>query len=227
MESWSRPCFKGFERVIIGDSSIRAFGRMRRFLHGMSITGFGGMDVLELICLLQAGKISNDVDLGKHRVRSRFQNGRDEFPTVRFCIHCYSECLQEFTGQLTLVIGLNNSLKAEREPFANEYGRNLQDVDGMFSLLDRILLKMLPNANVNYMPVLNVTRPVWIRSQLSQKIYGDVNANIYRRNHLQLDIDEPKREGIYDSEGIHILDEEALDFWTKAFTELQSTQVNS
>ena len=186
----------------------------------MSITGFGGMDILELVCLLQCGKISQDTDLGKYKIRCRFQSGRDEFPTVRFCKHCYTECLEDFTGKLTLVIGLNNSLKSEREPFTNEHGKNLQDVDLMFNLLDKVVLKMLPNAQVNYVPALNIAKPAWIRSKLAQRIHGDVNANVYRRNHVPIDIDEPRREGLFDQEGVHLYDNDSLDFWTKAFTEL-------
>ena len=58
------------------------------------------MDLLELICLLQTGKITKDFDLGKYKVRNRLQVGKDEFATIRFCKHCYADCLDKFTGQL-------------------------------------------------------------------------------------------------------------------------------
>ena len=215
--SWSRPCFEGFAKVVMGDSSIRAFGRKKRQLRGMSITGFGGMDLLEAICILQAGKISLDCDIGRCKIRNRFQNGKDEFPTIRFCKHCYGECMSTFEGQFILVVGLNNSLKADIEPFVNEYGRSLQDVDGMFALLDNVLQKMLPKAEIKLAPVLYVGNEAWRASQLKQNIYKNFNECITARNHLQMDPNEPYRRNLYDFDGVHMNDYQSIEFWTKTF----------
>ena len=175
------------------------------------------MDVLELICLLQTGKINKDFDMAKYKVRNRLQVGKDEFATIRFCKHCYAECLDKFTGQLILVIGLNNSLKAEKEPFSNEYGRNMQDINGLFRQLDKTIARMLPNAKVAYAPVLKVERGNWNRSNLAQKIYGDLNACIHRRTHLQFDPEEPLRNKLFDPDRVHLLDKESTEFWAKSF----------
>ena len=175
------------------------------------------MDILELICLLQAGKITKDFDLNKYKVRNRLQYGKDEFATIRFCKHCYSECASNFNGQLILVIGLNNSLKAEKEPFSNEYGRSMQDVDALFKLMDKTIAKMVPNAKVFYAPVIRVVRGAWKRSQLAQKIYGDANSCIYRRSHLQFDPEEPLKKDLFDREGVHLNDEAATEFWARSF----------
>ena len=203
--------------MVIGDSTIRAFGRIRKSLTSTSITGFGGMDVLELICLLQTGKITKDLDMAKYKVRNRLQVGKDEFSTIRFCKHCYADCLDNFTGQLILVVGLNNSLKAEKEPFSNEYGRNMQDINGLYRQLDKTIAKMLPNAKVAHAPVLKVKRFAWTRSNLAQKIYGDLNACIHRRTHLQFDPEEPLRSGLFDADGVHLLDKESTEFWARNF----------
>ena len=203
--------------MVIGDSSIRAFGRTRKSLNATSVTGFGGMDVLELIGLLQVGKVTKDFDLGKYKIRNRLQYGKDEFATIKFCKHCYSECTINFTGQLILVIGLNNSLKAEREPFSNEYGRSMQDINAIYNLLDKTLSKMVPNASVLHAPVLKVVKGVWKRSQIAQKIYGDLNACIYRRPHLQFDPEEPLKNDLFDREGVHLEDNAATEFWAKSF----------
>lgn len=173
--------------------------------------------MLELICILQAGKISKDFDLGKYKVRNRLQYEKDEFAAIKFCKHCYSECTVNFTGQLILVIGLNNSLKAEREPFSNEYGRSMQDIDAIYKLLDKTLLKMVPNATVFHAPVIKVVRGTWKRSQIAQKIYGDLNACIYRRPHLQFDPEEPLKNDLFDREGVHLEDEAATEFWARSF----------
>lgn len=203
--------------MVIGDSSIRAFGKTRKSLNATSVTGFGGMDVLELIGLLQVGKVTKDFDLGKYKIRNRLQYGKDEFATIKFCKHCYSECTINFTGQLILVIGLNNSLKAEREPFSNEYGRSMQDINAIYNLLDKTLSKMVPNASVLHAPVLKVVKGVWKRSQIAQKIYGDLNACIYRRPHLQFDPEEPLKNDLFDREGVHLEDNAATEFWAKSF----------
>ena len=201
----------------MGDSSVRAFGRKRRSLNGVSITGFGGMDILEAICLLQAGKISKDCDINRYRIRNRFQSGKDEFPTIRFCKHCYDECMSSFEGQFILVIGLNNTLKADKEPFTNEFGRNLQDIDGMFKLLDGVLQKMLPKAQIKLAPVLNISNENWRQSPAKQKIFHEINENIARRNHLQMDPDEPDRRNLFDQDGTHMNDYQSIEFWTKTF----------
>ena len=213
--SWSRPCFRGFASVVMGDSSIRAFGRKRKQLRGMSITGFGGLDILEAICLLQAGKMSKDCDIGRCKIRNRFQVGKDEFPTIRFCKHCYGECMSNFEGRFVLVVGLNNTLKADREPFANEYGRSLQDIEGMFALLDTVLGKMLPKAQIKLAPVLNVESEAWRRSSLKQEIFNRINNCILEREHLQMDPNEPFRRNLYDPDGVHMHDYQSIEFWTK------------
>ena len=204
--------------MVLGDSSIRAFGRKRVHLNGMSISGFGGMDILEAICLLQAGKISKDCEIGKYRIRNRFQTGKDEFPTIRFCKHCYGECMAAFEGQFILAIGLNNSLKADREPFANEYGRSLQDIDGMFELLDSVLQKLLPKAEVLFAPVLYVQNEGWRRSAIKQDIYNRVNRNILNRNHLQFNPNEPSNLNYFDEDGIHMDDIKSVKFWSEVLT---------
>lgn len=202
----------------MGDSSIRAFGRRRKNLSGMSISGFGGMDILEAICLLQAGKISRDCDISKGKIRNRFQTGKDEFPTIRFCKHCYSDCMSAFEGDLILVLGLNNSLKADREPFANEYGRNMQDINGMFRLFDKVLKKMLPKAQVQFAPVLMIRNEIWRRSTVKLEVRRQINANIMERNHLQFDPNGPLNLNYFDEDGTHMDDFKSIEFWTEVFT---------
>ena len=125
--------------------------------------------------------------------------------------------MNEFNGECYIILGLNNSLKAEMEPFANEYGRNLQDVDGMFELLDDTLKKVLPKATIKLAPVLDVENDAWNRSELKQKIFKEFNANIMKRNHLQFDPTEPKRLKLFDREGVHLDDSKSVDFWTNIF----------
>ena len=46
---WTRPCFKDFDHVIIGDSQLKIYGQQQKQKLGYSITSFSGCDVsLEL-----------------------------------------------------------------------------------------------------------------------------------------------------------------------------------
>ena len=214
-KEWARPCFKGFSAVVIGDSSVRAFGRVRREMRGMSISSFGGMDVIELINILQSGKLSKEWDMNKLQIRNRFQNGRDEFPTIRFCTHCYSECLEEFTGDLVLVIGLNNVLRANSPPYATETGLNLQDFDAMFKVLDNTCKKMAPNAKVKLAPMLAINKYTDGMTNCEREAWTRIQGNIKRRMHLEMDNDEPRRKGLYDRYGVHLRNWDGVDYWTK------------
>ena len=205
--------------MIIGDSRVRGFARIRRELRGMSISAFGGMEVLELICILQAGRLLNGWDLTKTHVRNRFQANRDEFPTIRFCTHCYSECANEFKGDLILVIGLNNILKAERLPFATVGGQNMQDFDGMFKMLDDACKKVVPNAKVKLAPVLKVKRLAGERSILTELAINKIEENISARDTLEMNAMEPLEKDLYDDDGVHMKNKEGADFWMKIFVD--------
>ena len=42
---WTRPCFKDFDHVIIGDSQLKIYGQQKKQKNGFSITSFSGCDV--------------------------------------------------------------------------------------------------------------------------------------------------------------------------------------
>lgn len=217
-KEWSRPCFKGFEKVVIGDSSVRVFAKIGRRVKGMTISAFGGMDILEMVCLLQSGKLSTDWDLNKLQIRNRFQAGRDEFPTVRFCKHCYSECMTEFKGQLIIVIGLNNILKAETLPFATLAGVNQQNIFAMNKMLDETCKKMAPEANIKFAPVLKIEKHAGRNSRMTQNAINEMERSQVKLRLLEMDPDEPRRKGLYEGDGTHMKNVEGADFWTEIFT---------
>ena len=210
--------------MVIGDSSLRGFAKIRRVLTGISITAFGGIEVLELVCILQAGRFLNEWDLTKSNIRNRFQAARDEFPAIRFCTHCYSECANEFKGDLYLVVGLNNILKAERLPFATTSGQNMQNFDKMFEMLDNACKRMFPDANVKYAPVLETERLAGGNSTLTELAIEKVKENIAKRENLKMDPNEPKNRKLFDEDGVHMKHLEGANFWTKVFTENDDTK---
>ena len=219
---WTRPCFKGYKTVVIGDSSVRAFARKKKGLKDVSITGYGGLDIMEMVCIIRAGKLSNDIDLGKMKVRSRYQAGRDLFALTRFCTHCFGECMENFRGNLVLVVGLNNVLHAEREPFANNRGQNQQRADQMFKRLDETVAIMVPNAIVHFALPLIVPQYSWSGSGVQRAVFASIVNEVKKRKMLTMDNDEPRRLGQFDRNGVHMWDDDSIEYWTKIIRQMES-----
>ena len=217
-KDWSRPCFRGFDKVIVGDSSIRVFAKTGRKMRKMSITAFGGIDTLEMTCILQSGKLLSDWDLNKMQIRNRFQMKRDEFPTVRFCKHCYSECMTEFKGQLIVVVGLNNQLKADTPPFATNTGVNQQNIAAMFKMLNETCKKMAPVATIKFAPVLKIEKFAGRNPKLTQIAITETEIAQKKLDLIEMDPDEPRKNGMYEGDGTHMKNMEGTEFWTKVFT---------
>ena len=207
---WQRPCFKYAEKMVIADSTLRAFGRLRINFGKTAINSYGGMDILEFICLLRANRLSKDVDLDKFGVRERYQMGRDEFARTRFCRHCKSECMEDFAGELILVVGLNNALKATRQPFVNFQRKRIQNVPAMFKLLDGVLAEMLPKAKVAFVQPLKVP---YLRFKDQLEVYAEIETEVLKRNHISIDPEKPTRENMIDYEGVHLYDQQSVAFW--------------
>ena len=209
---WTRPCFKNYKMVIVGDSSLRSFGRRKKAIEGVSITGFGGLDILELICMLRAGRLSSDVDFDKVQMRNRHQAGRDVFATVRFCTHCFTECMESFEGDLILVIGLNNVLNADGEQNVKR-GQNQQNFPQLFARLEETIQLMIPNAKTTFATPLVVPKYIWAGSGRQQAAYASIVREIEKRNHLQMDTEEPRKLKQYDQMGVHMWDIESVEYW--------------
>ena len=196
--------------MVIADSSLRAFGRLRIHFEKTAINSYGGMDILEFICLLRANRLTKDVDLDKFGVRERYQIGRDEFARTRFCRHCKQECMENFTGEIVLVVGLNNALKATRQPFVNYQRKRVQNVPAMFKLLDEVLAEMLPKATVTFIQPLKVP---YLRFKDQLEVYAEIEIEINKRNHIEFDPERPTKENMIDYEGVHLYDQQSINFW--------------
>ena len=223
---WVRPCFKRYRRVIIGDSTLRSFGRRKKALEGTSITGFGGLDILELICMIRAGKLSSDVDFENMQMRNRLQMGGDTFANVRFCTHCYTECMEHFNGTIVIAIGLNNVLNADFEPNINSRGQNQQNFAQLFLRLDEAIKEMIPKAKAIFATPLVVPKFIWSGSGRQQAAFVSVVREVESRPHLQMDNGEPKRLKQFDRMGVHMWDIESVDFWMNIFRQLDAEDSN-
>ena len=115
-----RPCLKGINKLIMSDSTLRAFARLNGTFPGTAIVAYSGAEILELSMIIRAGCLNKDIDLETHETRERILNGRDEIPVVRWCYQCKDECYDKFSGKILFCIGLNNSLHAADWPFVQE-----------------------------------------------------------------------------------------------------------
>ena len=43
--NWKRPCFAGFDTVVLGDSQLKIYGKQNKRKPGFSITSYSGCDV--------------------------------------------------------------------------------------------------------------------------------------------------------------------------------------
>ena len=198
-------------------STIRGFARTREAMNGVSITAYGGIDILELICIMSWGKLSRELDLDRVPIRIRHQNGRDQFAKIRFCVHCKDECMENFNGKLLIVAGLNNVLKADRPPFIDQRRESIQNVQKLFELLENTLNDLLPNAEISYAKPLDVNYGL---SPIAKEIYAKILTEVTRRQHADFDQNEPKRLNQFDFGGVHMIDKLSVDFWTPIINEL-------
>ena len=173
------------------------------------------MDVLEMVCIMSWGRLAKEVDLDKMPIRIRYQNGRDQFAKVRFCLHCKGECMETFNGKLVVVAGLNNVLKADRLPFQDFRRESTQDIAKLYELLHKTIIDMVPNAEIIYAPPLDVVQAL---PPIGKEIYAQTLAEVRKRNHLNFDPSEPKKKNQFDKYQVHMMDLATVEFWTKVIS---------
>ena len=174
------------------------------------------MDLLELVCIMSWGRLAKEVDLDRMPIRIRYQNERDQFAKVRFCLHCRDECMESFNGKLIVVAGLNNVLKADRLPFMDHRRESTQNIAKLYELLDKTLEDMLPNAEIIYAPPLDVVQAL---PPIGKEIYAQTIAEVGKRNHLNFDPSEPKAKNQFDKYQVHMIDRLTVEFWSKIIAE--------
>ena len=196
---------------------MRGFAKTNSALEGTSITAYGGMDLLELVCIMSWGRLAKEADLDRMPIRIRYQNGRDQFAKVRFCLHCRNECMETFNGKLIIVAGLNNVLKADRLPFLDYRRESTQNIAKLYELLENTLVDMVPNAEVIFAPPLDVVQAL---PPIGKEIYEQTLTEVRKRNHLNFNPSEPKEKDQFDRYQVHMIDHMTVDFWSKIMAEI-------
>ena len=161
--------------------------------------------------------MAKEVDLDRIAIRTRYQNGRDQFAKVRFCLHCRDECMEAFDGKCVIVAGLNNVLNADRMPFLDRRRECVQDIAKLYDLMDKTLADMLPNAEIIFASPLDVEQGL---PPIGKEIYAQTINEVQKRNHLNFDPSEPKKNKQYDNYKVHMKDLESVDFWTKIINQI-------
>ena len=186
-------------------------------MEGVSITAYGGMDLLEMVCIMSWGRLAKEVDLDRMPIRIRYQNGRDQFAKVRFCLHCRGECMENFNGKLVVVAGLNNVLKADRLPFLDQRRESTQNIAKLYELLEKTLVDMVPNAEIIFAPPLDVVQAL---PPIGKEIYEQTLIEVRKRNHLKFNPSEPKEKNQFDRYQVHMIDHMTVEFWSKIIADI-------
>jgi len=220
---WTRPCFKDFEHVIIGDSQLKIYGQQQKEKKGFSITSFSGCDLLEFLNVLRVGFLSCERDrrgdvaiLSRTDIRKEYGLGRSKFAIENCCEYCGENCLLKFDGNLVLAFGLNNSLKAENKSFDG------QDISFLFQMIDETIKEMLPKLkSVYFVPAIRVEREDWIHSIKCQKAFKIVNKEVESRNHSSISADLAHQKGWIGEDGVHLHKNNAIKYWEDNFKDIQ------
>ena len=225
---WRRPCFNGFDKVIIGDSMTRSFGRKGCRIPGLSVTAFGGLELLELISILRTNKIRPDIK--DPNIRRDLVAKKCQFEWDKKCSKCGNDCAGKFKGKVIFACGINNSLHAADLPNikmgADNRYVNAQNFDGLFRLLDDTMTEILPEAEVFYAPLIAVKQEGWDTTELCQNAFHKINACVRRRKHVEFDPYLPinmgwigRKTNIRDK--VHFSnDYDGIDFWKMVLEQL-------
>ena len=199
----------------------RSFGRKGCRIPGLSVTAFGGLEILELVSILRSNKIRSDIKLPN--VRLELVNKKCQFDWDKKCTKCGEDCAGVFEGKVIIACGINNSLHAADLPNiklgADNRYVNAQNFDGLFRLLDATMTEVFPKAEVFYAPLIAVKQEGWDTTELCQSAFHKINACIRRRNHVQFDSNLPinmgwigKKASLKDK--VHFTNDfDGIDFW--------------
>ena len=111
-----------------------------RFILGV-ISLLSGYEILQLAAIIRSGAASHRRNFRSLAYTDRVLDGTETIPIVKECFSCKSNCYEDFTGKVLVVIGLNNSLKAGDVPHvklndATGFMKNAQRFDDLFKYMD-------------------------------------------------------------------------------------------
>ena len=224
--NWKRPCLKNHAGFLIGDSMLRCFAAAGYRYDGYRISAFGGAELLEIISLLRSGAILRNRDTRDKVTRDKILKREIELPLNKKCSVCKSECTIEFTGQVLIAAGINNSLHApdpKHVTFDQELDNYVsdQDFEAIYELMDDTVEKIFPNATVRLAPLIAVKDPIWLKESMMQETFVIMNGLIRSRNHVDFDSYLPSERNWLCRDMIHFKDMDGVNFWKTVLNKLK------
>ena len=205
---------------------LRSFNKMRKKVEGYRISAFGGCELMEMISLLRSGKILRNRDTRDKETRDDILARKLDLPLNLKCSACETNCTIDFTGQVLISVGINNSLHAP-DPQHVRFDKELdnyvpdQDFEAIYNLLDDTIAEVFPNATVRLTPLIAVDDVVWNRTEMMQEAFVIMNGLIRSRNHVDFDsYIAVKRKWICQDQ-IHFKDYEGVEFWKTILKKLK------
>ena len=124
--TWLRPCFHSSRTIIMSDS-IGA-NLQANIPNDWKFYSYRGLDLTEANCLLSHGYLpminTKKSFLAEKNARSCYSSGA-RLPFQPFCEICGTKCIEAFSGNLYLCLGLNNYLKHSQKSFSCESANQL------------------------------------------------------------------------------------------------------
>ena len=145
--------------------------------------------------------------------------------SVKKCIKCNTNCMENYDGKLILICGINNSLHAADRNYLKTDAKgnyiSSQNVSELFRYLDQVLLEMLPKAQIKMVPALTCNDKTWEKTEMCQKVYNEINDHIAKRSHVAIDPDLPRKmKWIANKEfdKVHFENDfEGINYWKMVF----------
>lgn len=223
---WRRPCLKNHKGFLVGDSMLRCFNQIGYRYDGYRISAFGGCELLEMISLLKSGQILRNRDTRDKETRDKLLSRELELPLKLKCSACDTNCTADFTGQVLISVGINNSLHApspQHIKFDNELDNYVsdQDFEAIYELLDDTVAEVFPNATVRLVPLIAVEDTLWKNTEMMQEAFVIMNGLIRSRNHVDFDSYLPVKRKWLSSDKIHFKSFEGVEFWKTILKKLE------
>ena len=213
--TWFRPCFHSCSTVIMADS-IGA-NMNASILSDWTFVSYRGLDLTEANCLLSNGHLpminSKKSFLAEKNARLCYSSGA-RLPFQPSCEICKTNCLEAFSGNLYICLGLNNYLKHDQLSFSCE-SPNL------------LINNIIRNCNQNF-PFTNLiftlpVKPADFKITLlkNEYFFNALVAEIVTKDFIG-SIDFAQKYNLHGPDGIHLTTSGKNLYWNMIFNTIKN-----
>ena len=215
--TWTRPCFASCKMLIISDS-LGAYLDGHLVPKDSKFFAYRGIDLCELNILLSNGNIPmKNTPNGKKSIlidknaRYCFSHGaRLHFCPI--CDTCGENCIEQFSGNLVISVGLNNYLKNHQTSFSTQSPHWLIDnivknCQNNFPFTSIIFNLPVKPANKKFNPDSEFFFQKLVDKMKSRDCIGSTDFAIKNKSHS--------------SDGIHLNPKGKIAYWSMIFESLE------